>query len=102
MFAPAAAVGGWQGPQVLVVAVRLRNLRDHDLAEGLLLTSIIGQRVTTGEQNVTRVGDIGLRRTPGGWCIGAADTRGRVERFPGLPRRPVEWEELVRRRLAHR
>jgi hypothetical protein len=100
MFVPAAAVRRWPAPQVLVDAVRLRNLRDQDLAEGVLLGSIIGQLVMTGEGDIARIGDIAIRRMPDGWFIGAVDLRGLVERFLGLPRRPVEWEDLVRRRPA--
>jgi hypothetical protein len=100
MFVPAAAVRRWPDPQVLVDAVRLRTLRDQDLADGVLLGSIIGQLVMTGEGDIARIGDVGIRRMPGGWFIGPADMRGLVERFLGLPRRPVEWEDLVRRRPA--
>ncbi|MHA6627116.1 hypothetical protein ACU61A_16910 [Pseudonocardia sichuanensis] len=100
-FVPVAALGDLQRAPLVLRAFSPRPARSRRPGECLLVQDALGRPIMTGATAApSRIGDIALRRTPSGWVVWAADTRGAVARLLGARRRLVGWDALGMRTLV--
>jgi hypothetical protein len=93
-FVPAAALGDLHRAPIVLRAFSTRPARARRPGECLLVQDAFGRPIMIGAAARSRIGDVALRRTPDGWVVWAADTRGAVARLLGARRRLVGWDAL--------
>lgn len=75
-----------------------RSERDDEVH---LAAEVLDKPVLDAAGERRRITDLALVRTADAWVVGAVDTRGAVRRLLGSPRRLIEWNSLVARRVLH-
>lgn len=99
---PAESVRTW-GDAAVELALLAPRGRCRRRNEVLLAADLLGQPVLgSADRRLPRITDVALRWTTDGWSVEAVDTRGPLRRLLGAPRRVIDWEALVARRVLPR
>jgi sporulation protein YlmC with PRC-barrel domain len=98
---PVTAVREWQSALALsAVAPSVPEPYGRRPEELFLAADLLGRPVLAGAGGGhSLITDVALRRTGDGWAVGGVDTRGLIRRVLGSPRRLVDWETVVARRV---
>jgi hypothetical protein len=100
-FVPAGAVHHWGPPRLTIEVLSAYPAFLRRPGEVLLGKDALGRLVQTATAPGTnRIRDIVLRRTECGWAVGGVDLRTTAQAVLGSPRRMVDWDDLVERRVV--